>query len=150
MCWCYFWYANLRIMTYMISVCTSLRTSIQKAVLLDTHPWNVHSSKSSLGPRYWELCILGISWKQNWEVEIGVWCPRIAKFAPSPSPVSKPSLSIGTSLVVHWLRLHAPNAGGPGLIPGWGTRSCMPQLGNPHAATKIPSAATKTQRSLHK
>ena len=23
----------------------------------------------------------------------------------------------GTSLVVQWLRLHAPNAGGPGLIP---------------------------------
>ena len=27
----------------------------------------------------------------------------------------------GTSLVVQWLRLHAPNAGGPGSIPGWGT-----------------------------
>ena len=24
----------------------------------------------------------------------------------------------GTSLVVHWLRLHAPNAGGMGSIPG--------------------------------
>ena len=29
----------------------------------------------------------------------------------------------GTSLVVQWLRLHAPNAGGPGSIPGQGTRS---------------------------
>ncbi|TEA41399.1 hypothetical protein DBR06_SOUSAS7910076, partial [Sousa chinensis] len=44
------------------------------------------------------------------------------------------------SLVVQWLRLHAPNAGGPGLIPDWGTRSHMPQL-------KIPHAATKTQCS---
>ncbi|TEA30271.1 hypothetical protein DBR06_SOUSAS30210026, partial [Sousa chinensis] len=26
-----------------------------------------------------------------------------------------------------WLRLHAPNVGGPGSIPGTGT-SCMPQL----------------------
>ena len=34
---------------------------------------------------------------------------------------------LGTSLVVHWLRLHAPNAGGPGSIPGQGTRSHMPQ-----------------------
>ena len=34
----------------------------------------------------------------------------------------------GTSLVVQWVRLRTPNAGGPGLIPGWGTRSCMPQL----------------------
>ena len=35
---------------------------------------------------------------------------------------------LGTSLVVQWLRLCAPNAGGPGLIPGQGTRSHMPQL----------------------
>ena len=34
---------------------------------------------------------------------------------------------VGTSLVVQWLRLHAPNAGGPGSIPGQGTRSHMPQ-----------------------
>ena len=34
----------------------------------------------------------------------------------------------GTSLVVQWLRLHTPNAGGPGSIPGQGTRSHMPQL----------------------
>ena len=30
---------------------------------------------------------------------------------------------MGTVLVVQWLRLCVPNAGGPGLIPGWGTRS---------------------------
>ena len=70
---------------------------------------------------------------------------------------------MGTSLVVQWLRLHAPNAGGPGSIPDQGTRShmpqlrvLMPQLKIPHAATKIrslvsqlksPHAATKTQRS---
>ena len=45
---------------------------------------------------------------------------------------------VGTSLVVQWLRLWAPNAGGPGSIPGQGTRShvraatkepaCLPQL----------------------
>ena len=34
----------------------------------------------------------------------------------------------GTSLVVQWLRLHAPNAGGQGSIPGEGTRSHMLQL----------------------
>ena len=34
----------------------------------------------------------------------------------------------GTSLVVQWLRLCAPNAGSPGLIPGQGTRSHMPQI----------------------
>ena len=34
----------------------------------------------------------------------------------------------GASLVVQWLRLHAPNAGGPRSIPGQGTRCHMPQL----------------------
>ena len=33
----------------------------------------------------------------------------------------------GTSLMVRGLRLHTPNAGGLGLIPGQGTRSHMPQ-----------------------
>ena len=30
--------------------------------------------------------------------------------------------SSGTSLVVQWLRLHASNAGGSGLIPVWGIK----------------------------
>ena len=42
-----------------------------------------------------------------------------------------------TSLVVQWLRLHAPNAGGPGSIPGQGTRSHI------HATTKSLHATTK-------
>ena len=49
----------------------------------------------------------------------------------------------GSSLVVQWLRLCAPNAGGLGSIPGQGARShmlqlrvCMPQLKTLHAATK--------------
>ena len=35
---------------------------------------------------------------------------------------------LGTSLVVHWLRLCALNAGSLGLIPSQGTRSCLLQL----------------------
>ena len=46
----------------------------------------------------------------------------------------------GTSLVVQWIRLCAPNAEGPGSIPGKVTRPHM------HAATKSMHAATK---SLH-
>ena len=42
-------------------------------------------------------------------------------------------VELGTSLVVQWLRLHTPSAGGRGLIPGRGTRSHM------HAATKKPT-----------
>ncbi|TEA24796.1 hypothetical protein DBR06_SOUSAS11110057, partial [Sousa chinensis] len=44
------------------------------------------------------------------------------------------------SLVVQWLRLRTPNAwGGPGLIPGQGTRSHMPQLRSLRATTKEPA-----------
>ena len=46
----------------------------------------------------------------------------------------------GTSLVVQWLRLHAPSAGGLYSTPGQGTRSHMLQL-------KILNAATKTWHS---
>ncbi|TEA30236.1 hypothetical protein DBR06_SOUSAS12710011, partial [Sousa chinensis] len=53
------------------------------------------------------------------------------------------------SLVLQWLRLLTPNAGGPGSIPGQGTRShmpqrraCMLQLKIPHTATKVPHTAT--------
>ena len=35
---------------------------------------------------------------------------------------------IGASLVVLWLRFHAPNAGGSGSIPGQGTRSHAPEV----------------------
>ena len=34
----------------------------------------------------------------------------------------------GTSVVVQWLRLCAPNAAGQGSIPGQGVRSHLPQL----------------------
>ena len=56
---------------------------------------------------------------------------------------------IETFLVVQWLRLYAPNAGGPGSIPGQETRSHMPQLKIMQAAAKMedPWAATKTQHS---
>ena len=45
---------------------------------------------------------------------------------------------MGTSLVAQWVRLRAPNAGGPGSIPGRGIRTRMPQL-SLHAATKNPA-----------
>ncbi|TEA24758.1 hypothetical protein DBR06_SOUSAS11110001, partial [Sousa chinensis] len=51
------------------------------------------------------------------------------------------------SLMVQWIRLHVLNAGGPGSIPGLGTRSHM------HAATKIPLLQLRVHmlqlRSLH-
>lgn len=45
----------------------------------------------------------------------------------------------GTSLLVRWPRLCAPNAGGPGFDPR--SRNCIP-----HAAAKSLHAATKEER----
>ena len=47
---------------------------------------------------------------------------------------------VRTSLVLQWLKLYAPDPGDMGSIPSQGTRSHMPQL-------KVPCAATKTWRS---
>ena len=52
-----------------------------------------------------------------------------------------------TSLVVQWLGLRIPNAGDPGLISGWGTRSHMLQLRVHKPQLKILSATTKTPHS---
>ena len=54
---------------------------------------------------------------------------------------------LGTSLVVQWVRLHAPNAGVPGLIPGRELdpacmpqlRVCMPQLKDPAFCNEDPA-----------
>ena len=46
----------------------------------------------------------------------------------------------GISLVAQCLRLHTPSAGGPGLIPGQGTRSHMHAVTNSsHTTTKEPA-----------
>ena len=42
--------------------------------------------------------------------------------SPRAETNGKRKWALGTSLVVQWLRLHAPNAGGQGLIPGGKTK----------------------------
>ena len=49
---------------------------------------------------------------------------RVQRFRLEPGIDIKEVIS-GTSLVVQWLRLCAPNAVGVGSIPGQGTRSHM-------------------------
>ena len=46
------------------------------------------------------------------------------------------TIFLGTFLLVQWLGLCTPNAGGPGMIPDQQTRSHMPQLKILHAITK--------------
>ena len=59
-------------------------------------------------------------------------------------------LALRTPLVVQWVRLRVPNAGGLGLIPGLGTKSsnaettdpkCCSKDGRPHTPQLRPSAA---------
>ena len=57
------------------------------------------------------------------------------------------TVTTGTSLVVQWLRLHAPNAGRPGSIPGQGTRSHMLQLRVCVPQIKMLRATAKTWHS---
>ena len=58
--------------------------------------------------------------------------------------IYKKKQDIGTSLVIQWVRLRTPSAGGPGSIPGQGTRSCMRATTKSlHATTKSPHATTK-------
>ena len=42
---------------------------------------------------------------------------------PKPDEDTTKKENYRTCLVVQWVRLHAPNAGGPGSIPHWGTTS---------------------------
>ena len=72
--------------------------------------------------------------------------------APTPPRWSKCSLrkAQGAFLVVQWLRLHAPNAGGRGLIPSQGTGSHMPQLRVCMLQLKIPQAASKALVQINK
>ena len=58
---------------------------------------------------------------------------------------------MGLPLVVQYVRLHTSIAGGPGSIPGWGTRSRMhAATKSPHAASKSPQAATTSPHAATK
>ena len=54
-------------------------------------------------------------------------------------------LHCGSFLVVQWLRVHASNAEGPGLIPSLGTRSHMPQVRLFMPQLKITCTTAKTR-----
>ena len=60
----------------------------------------------------WHLAVQGVTNSWTWLVD---WTTTTTKGTEN-------------SLLVLWLKLQAPNAGGPGLIPDLGTRSHMPQL----------------------
>ena len=60
-----------------------------------------------------------------------------------PTNLASKTLHSGASLVVQWLRMHAPNARRLGSIPGQGTRSYRPQLRVQMLQLKILHVETK-------
>ena len=106
------------------------------------------SSKRESG--HWSL--IGQIFTQDWNTNRGEWGAQNTSARPAPNtcplPLSLHRVStpcfhlvimlpqfklyvLRTYLVVQWLRLHTPNAGDWGLIPGQGTRSHMPQAWPP-------------------
>ena len=96
-----------------------------------------HSIPSSKGLKF-DMFLLSLAGKTS---------ILVTAFRPVCRPlksIHSISITVGTSLVVQWLRLHAPDAGGLGSIPVQGTRSHnlqlrvhMPQLKILHSAMKI-------------
>ena len=66
------------------------------------------------------------------------WCEQSKLRTQTAHLCAFAHIRSGTSLVVQWLRLRAPSAGGLGSIPRQGTRFRMVQL-------KTPCAAPETQ-----
>ena len=81
-----------------------------------------------------------------------LWPPSPAPTTRHPGPVPPRSHTysfqvkktiLGTSLVVQWLRLQVPKAGGLGSIPGKVTSSHVPPLKTVHATTNIEDPARR-------
>ena len=103
------------------------------------------------GPRF-DPWFRKIPWKRKWQPTL-VFLPGKshgqrgqAGCSPWGCKESDKISQLGTSLVVQWLRLCAPNAGGLGSIPGRGTRPHtlllrvgVPQLKDPTCCTKDQS-----------
>ena len=78
-------------------------------------------------------------------VPICLWKGRsLARMTNSLLERLESEMHPGTSPVVQLLRLHSPNAGDPGSIPGQGTRCHMPQLSIHMPQIKVLHATTKT------
>ena len=54
----------------------------------------------------------------------------------------------GTSLVIQCLRLRAPNVGGPGSVPGWGTK--IPHMATKHTCCNEEPAQPKERKKVRK
>ena len=65
-------------------------------------------------------------WKKAYAQRMLWWVNQELLMSTSVRLLSDIQLILGTSLVVHGLRLHTPNAGSPGSIPGFDPRELGP------------------------
>ena len=85
---------------------------------------------------FWQMKKVGLR-EVKWLAEHHTaWCTRTRFYCLQNS-------SVGTSLVVQWLRLHAPNAADLSSIPGGGSRAHMLQLRVSTSQLKILHDAMK-------
>ena len=121
----------------------SRRAWWQRWVWEDT--WLLHRPVLSTSP---STCHMGVGaqcmeWKKMNELQF-IGEVRSINVQETGSSVWLGNREVGASLVVQWLIL---NAGGPGSIPGQGTRSHMPQLRVRLPQLNILCATTKTWRT---
>ena len=116
---------------------------------LTSYTEELHTSHSNVNPSPWALDFIPLAHSRALPLRLLPVSPTLlilfsfmqTCFSPhlKKREGEKEIFALETSLVVQWLRLCAPNAGGPVLIPGWGTRSCMPQLRDSVLQLKEPA-----------
>ena len=117
---------------------------------IHAHSCYAHLPQRGLRAHPWLLYPGMFPWNQpSTPTSVHILCPNIPHHGCCPTSFPHQEAAtemarVGTSLVVQWLRLWAPNAGSLGLITGQGTRSHMLQ-GRVHISQlKILNAATKS------
>lgn len=73
---------------------------------------------------------------------------KIRHLVYNKNQTNKQKTTQGTSLVFQWLQLQTPSAGGLGSVPGWGTRSHIPQLRPRAGKQNKTTQALRVQPSL--
>ena len=103
------------------------KETLPRAGARTTEPHAGHRELGCLGGKKERICDAKAPRDGHGLALSEVALPSVSLLTPSPpsasggSPTHPSRPDLETSLVVQWLRLHAPNAGGRGLIPGWGT-----------------------------
>ena len=112
---------RLKLATIRILIAQKFANAVNEVRVLNTvsaRVWLLYPTKPVLAPTIYCKCRKCSAW--SWTLQFGLL-------------LYIKNVFLGTSLVVQWLRLHAPNAGGPGSIVDQGIRSHMLQIQIQHS-----------------